>query len=137
MHRYLIAVLAAIVLVLAAFWTLPVLKREAMARNCLANMKSIGAVAHSWSFENQDHAPTNWLCFSTDLVTPKMMLCPADSRRIAASDWLGFGPENSSYEIVSGGGRWGDSNSVFFRCKVHGHVCLGDGLVLRQAPPLR
>ena len=137
MHRYLIGFALVVALGLLVLWSLPGLRREAVARNCLANMKSMGYAAASWSFENQGNTPTNWLCFSTELVTPKMMLCPADSHRVAVSGWASFGPENSSYEIVSGGGRWGDPKRVFFRCKVHGYVCLGNGLVLRQAPNLQ
>jgi hypothetical protein len=80
-------------------------------------------------------APTNWVCFSTELISPELMLCPADCNRTAATAWAGFGPENTSYEIVGPGGLWGSSNRVFFRCKVHGYVCLADGSVSRQAPP--
>lgn len=44
----------------------------------------------------------------------------------AAMKWIV--PENISYEIVSKGGHFG-SQEVFARCKIHGHVCFGDGRV--------
>jgi hypothetical protein len=137
MRRPLIAISVVVGLVAVACWALPALKRGVMARNCLANMKSMGYAATVWSHDHNGTAPTNWLCFSTELTTPKMMLCPGDTSRIRVAEWAKFGPENTSYEIIDGGGRWGDSNGVFFRCKLHGHVCMGNGMVLRHAPPPR
>jgi hypothetical protein len=137
MRRRVIAISVVVGLVAAVCFALPSVKRGLMARNCLANMKSIGYAATVWSQDHNGASPTNWLCFSTELITPKMMLCPGDPGRTSVSEWARFGPENTSYEIVEGGGRWGDSNRVFFRCKLHGYVCMGDGLVLRQAPPPR
>lgn len=133
-RRYLIAFFVVITLTVG-IWALPRFKREVAARNCLANMKSMGYGATVWAQENSNNAPTNWLCFSEQLVTPKMMLCPADSQAMPAQDWAAFGPENTSYEILGGGARWGESNRVFFRCTIHGHVCLSDGSVLRRTPP--
>ena len=135
MRRRVIAISVVLGLVAATCCALPSLKRVLMARNCLAKMKSMGYAATVWSTDHSGTAPTNWLCFSTELITPKMMLCPGDSGRTSVAEWANFGLENTSYEIIKGGGRWGDSNRVFFQCKLHGYVCMGNGLVLRHAPP--
>ena len=134
-RRYLIALFAALALVAATLLVWPALRRAMMSRNCLANMKSMGYEATVWAKRNGGTAPTNWLCFSDELISPKMMLCPADSGTSPALNWTSFGPQNTSYEILSAGGRWGDANRVFFRCRIHRYVCLADGSVLRQAPP--
>lgn len=133
-RRFLIAFFAVIALVLVGAWTLPKLEREVLARNCVANMKSIGYQATVWARRNGNTAPTNWMCFSDELITPKMMICPADSRTTPVREWTSFRPESTSYEILGGGGCWNDRTRVFFRCRVHGYVCLADGLVSRKGP---
>lgn len=134
MRGRVIVILAIVLAIGLALSALPVLKRGLLARNCLDNMKSMGYAAGIWSLGHAGASPTNWLCFSTELITPRMMLCPADSGRAAATEWANFGPENTSYELAIAGGPWGNSNRVFFRCKVHGYVCLADGSVSRHAP---
>jgi hypothetical protein len=134
MRRRNISILIALTVSLFLF-ALLALKRELRARNCLANIKSMGCAAYTWSQNHGGGAPTNLLCFSTELVTPKMMLCPADSTRTASKEWASFGSENTSYELVGAEGAWGSSNRVFLRCKVHGYVCFADGSVSRRAPP--
>jgi hypothetical protein len=63
----------------------------------------------------------------------RWMICPADVSRHCASNWSSFTPENSSYEIVSPGIALEDTNSVFLRCRVHGHVSYADMTVFDGA----
>ncbi len=128
-----VILITVLVLAVAAIWGFSRMQPAAHARACLQNMKSISGAARLWAERHESNLPTNWICFSTDLVTPKLMVCPADSIRTPVADWARFGPDNSSYEMLGGGVRFDEPNRVFFRCKVHGYVCLCDGVVLRQA----
>ena len=137
MHRRLIAIPIAVLLIGAALWVFPAAKRETLSRSCLGNMKSMGYAATVWAKQHGNTTPTNWLAFSEELISARLMLCPADAGRTPASTWSTFGPGNTSYEIVGADGRWGDSNRVFIRCKVHGHVGLADGSVCPRLSSLK
>ncbi|MCX6902967.1 MAG: hypothetical protein NTW03_05725 [Verrucomicrobia bacterium] len=49
------------------------------------------------------------------------------------SDWPAFTSENCTYEIVSPGMRSDETNKVFMRCTIHGHLGYGDGSFLDGA----
>ena len=49
--------------------------------------------------------------------------------RQAAANWVTFTPADSSYEIVTPGLPDGDTNGVFLRCKIHGHLGYADATV--------
>ena len=58
----------------------------------------------------------------------------ADARAAVAATltWDNFNPSQSSYEYVTHGlteSTAGLEQKVLFRCRIHGHVCLGDGHV--------
>jgi hypothetical protein len=71
------------------------------------------------------------------LVTTKVLVCPADQERLALPlpDWADVDDDSSSYEYPgkSFATLPGDSDSVLFRCRIHGHTCHADGSV-RQEP---
>lgn len=75
-----------------------------------------------------DRYPTHLTYLSNYLAT-KWMICPSDSSRRAASDWASFTPGHSSYELVTPGLVRTDTNSVFLRCRVHGHMAYSDHTV--------
>jgi hypothetical protein len=66
---------------------------------------------------------------SNELIMTKILICPAEHKRQPAASWASFTSENSSYEILVGGLRDGDTNGVFLRCKIHGHLGYADGTV--------
>ena len=108
---------------------LPHLRQRAESVSCGNQMASIALVARFWAEDHDHYLPTNFLCLSNELSTPRLLTCPSDHASPQAVDWSSFGTANSSYEIVSPRVVESDTNSVFFRCKVHGHLGYGDGTV--------
>ena len=63
-------------------------KAESVA--CINNLKQIGLAARIWANDNSDNSdvfPSNWLMMTNELATPKILICPSDKGRSAASDW--------------------------------------------------
>lgn len=117
---------AAIVLLIVAIFLLLFIpglktaKRRALAENCRDNLKMIGLAYRTWSTGSSDSYPQaveikyggskEWVSagqlfrhFSTmsnELITPKILLCPADyERRDSTSFSLGFSNTNISYFV--------------------------------------
>ena len=112
-------VVIAIIAILAAL-LLPALaraKEQAKLTECINNLKQVGIGLRLWSNDN-DHlfqwrvdwteggslnAP-EWIdhyrVASNELVTPKILVCPKDTVRVLAPDWLSIaGLDNVSYFV--------------------------------------
>jgi hypothetical protein len=100
-------------------------KKQAQAASCAGMLFPLTFGAREWAEENGDRYPTNFLYLSNQVST-RWLICPSDSVRHAAADWSSFTPEHSSYELVSPGIAQADTNSVFLRCRVHGHMSYAD-----------
>jgi hypothetical protein len=110
----------------AAGWA----KRWAQSMSCGNYMCSICFAARTWAVDNSGKMPSDFLSMSNELSTPRVLICDADRSRRAASNWAGFTPDQSSYEIVKFDLRDGDTNGVFLRCRVHkDHIGYADGTV--------
>jgi prepilin-type N-terminal cleavage/methylation domain-containing protein len=176
----------AIIAILAAL-LLPALERgysRAKRAACASNLKQTGTALHAWAHDHNDLFPmqvsTNqrgtlefaeqgrvnpdvaftfrhFQALSNELVTAKVLVCPADRRRVAASDVASLRNENVSYWInpgaafggtdspvagdrnvrTSGRTEWtfiqfGSSDVVEFSADLHGHrgnVLFGDAHV--------
>jgi hypothetical protein len=66
---------------------------------------------------------------SVELASPRMLICPGDHSRQPATNWSAFDSSHSSYEVVTTNLLAGDTNGVFMRCKIHGHLGYADGTV--------
>ncbi len=100
--------------------------RRAQASSCAGRMFPFTFVALQWmSDESSRHFPTNLTYLSND-VPLRWMICPCETSRTVATSWSSFTPEHSSYELVSPGMAERDTNSVFLRCRIHGHLAYGD-----------
>jgi hypothetical protein len=119
----LVAIIAAIALVA------PLMKRRAESLGCGNYMVSIGCAARLWAEEHGGRFPSDLLSMSNELVAPKILICPGDHSRSRAASWATFTPTESSYEIVTPGLQESDTNSVFLRCKIHGHLGYADTTV--------
>src|ERR1051326_1783531 len=105
-------------------------KAESVA--CINNLKQIGLAARIWANDNSDNSdvfPSNWLMMTNELATPKILICPSDKGRSAASDWRQFSPANVRYEFLNPNGTDRQPTAVLARCPIHNHVCLSDGSV--------
>jgi len=109
-----IAILAAMLLP-----ALAAAKRKAQRINCVSNLKQIGLAFRVWEGDNNDRYPmavpmaqggaqeatasantspfpvggyfvTNFLVMSNELSTPKVIVCPSDTRT-AQTNWMGSG----------------------------------------------
>lgn len=97
---------------------------------CVSHEKQICLAAIMWSQDrNARELPSDFLCFSNELVSPGILVCPEDRKHRKATSWASFTPANSSYEIVSPGVAADGTNS-FIRCPIHGHIGLADGSVV-------
>ena len=130
-HRSVIGLGAAVVAVgaLIAFAVLRACRpyaESAMCGNCMA---SIGCVALLWAEEHDGHLPPSLRSMSKVIASPRILICPGDRTRKPAKDWSSFTASNSSYELVRPTPRAHDTDGVFLRCKVHGHLGYADATV--------
>ncbi|MBI5396763.1 MAG: hypothetical protein HZA91_15825 [Verrucomicrobia bacterium] len=120
-----ILALIAVALAIAA----PLAKRKGESVQCGNCMASIGCVARWWASGHDGHLPSVLASMSNEVIATKFLICPGDHSRQPAASWATFTPADSSYEIVTPGLSDGDSNGVFLRCKVHGHLGYADATV--------
>lgn len=105
-------------------------KSRAQTINCVSNLKQIGLAARIYSNDHKEVLPPDFLTMSNELATPKVLVCPADSRRTRATTWGECSPANISYEYLTPGATETDVlQKPVFRCPIHGNVCYGDGSV--------
>jgi len=120
----------ALVVVAAAFVLIARSARQKVESvQCGNYMSSIGCAARLWANDHDEHLPLDLLSMSNELNTPKILICPGDHSRQRAANWESFTSAQSSYEIVIPGLKDGDTNGVFLRCKVHGHLGYADSTV--------
>ena len=76
----------------------------------------------------------HFLVMSNELSTPKILVCPADTKQ-AALDWQGLQAGNVSYQVRSGESVVDtDPQQVLAVCPIHNNVLRVDGSVQRQGP---
>jgi hypothetical protein len=80
-----------------------------------------------WALDNEDLFPTNFLCMSNELNTPKILVCPADTNRFVAANFSTYADANCSYEMFNGSDK--EPAQVLTRCPIHGNIGLCDGSV--------
>lgn len=137
---------------------LPALSRakgRAQEINCRNNMRQMALACKIWAVDNGNQFPFNvstnkggtlefatpsesggdpngyrhLTVMSNELSVTKILICPADTKK-AAPDFSSLGPENVSYEIMSGPDVT-DNNpeQVLARCPIHHHEARVDGSV--------
>jgi len=128
-RRIIIFATILIAIVVAVGLATPMVKRKAESISCGNFMSSIGCAARFWAGDNDGYLPSDLLSISNELITTKILICPGDHARQAAHRWDLFTLANSSYEIVTPNLLDGDTNGVFLRCKIHGHIGYADATV--------
>ncbi len=104
---------------------------EAESTACVNNLKQLGLSLRVWALDNENMTPPNLLDMTNEMVSPKLLVCPADRGREAARDWASYTSANCSYEYLAASAPdvGAEPMRVAFRCPIHGHVCLCDGSV--------
>ena len=129
-RRDVVFLLLGIILLLVAVILagIPRLKKHLESVNCGNQMSSIGCAVRIWSEDNTNCLPVDFLSMSNEVSMPKILICPSDDSRHAASDWNSFTGTNCSYQILTPGILYNDTNA-FFRCLIHGYLGYADGTV--------
>ena len=102
-------------------------RERAMRIQCVNNLKQIGLAARMWAQDHNDVYPTNFVCMSNELNTPKILVCPADTNRVSAASFSSFTDANCSYDLFFA--TESEPEQVLSRCHVHNNVGLSDGSV--------
>ncbi len=102
---------------------------------CVNNMKQIGLAARIWSNDHNDTYPPDFLTMSNELYSPKILVCPNDSTKTSAPNWVQFRPsQNVTYEFLTPGAKEADiMTQAAFRCPIHNNITLGDGSVQQSS----
>ena len=108
---------------------LKALQEQAFSTACINNLKQLGLAARVWATDNENVLPPDILSMTNEMTTPKILVCPADTRRQAAASWASWSGANCSYEHLAPSGSDTEPQRVLFRCPIHGHVTLSDGSV--------
>ena len=116
-RRDVIFVALGILLLLVA--ALPKLKRHAEAVACGNYMSSICFAATMWADDNGNRMPADFLSMSNELATPRVLICPGDHSRQAATNWASFAVEKTSYNIIAPALSGDDTNTAYLRCVIH------------------
>lgn len=136
-------------------------KTKAQSIACINNMKQINLAARIWSTDHEDKFPfqvstskggTLELCerggggydrnayrhfqvLSNELSTPKLLLCPSDSKTVATG-FADLQSWNVSYEMRTGASVIDQNPSeVILYCPIHHHKGLVDGSVQNGKKP--
>jgi hypothetical protein len=121
-RRLIVTLLVAVTIVAIAFVVRArASQRRAHSQICAGRLFPFTFVAWQWMHDAETNRfPTTLMYLSND-VPLRWLICPSDRSRRCATNWSAFTLENSSYELVSPGIAPSDTNSVFLRCRVHGH----------------
>jgi hypothetical protein len=104
-------------------------REKAMSINCINNLKQIGLAAKLWALDHKANYPPDFLSMSNELNTPKILVCTADTNRVAAATFAAYTDANCTYELLAPSGSDLEPTRVLTGCPVHGHVGLCDGSV--------
>jgi hypothetical protein len=114
-------------------------KAKAQQINCVNNLKQIGLGARVWATDHNGKFPPDFISMSSELGSPKVLVCPADSSITPAAKWSEFTADKVSYEYVEPeyDQNQQDPGTIVFRCPIHGSVGLGDGSVQQRGGRMR
>lgn len=117
-------------------------KGKAQTVSCVSNLKQVALAARMWSGDHNEILPPDFLTMSNELNTPKILVCASDNSKTRAENWSDFdASQNVTYEFVTPNIKEPDleaaSQTVIFRCPIHGNVAMADGSVHQRGSPGR
>lgn len=102
---------------------------RASSIRCINNLKQLGLAARIWANDNADVLPPDLASMPDEISSPRVLVCPADTARLAAANWASFTMANCSYQYLAASASVAEASRIAFRCPIHGHICLCDGSV--------
>lgn len=138
--------MVAVVLLLAVA-AAPHVRDRIGAERCGKRLVVIHEAAQAWAKAHDGQLPSGFAQISTELGSPRLLICPGDESRYAASDWQSWGAVNSSYDIAAPAVYAKDvppevrqllQRPFYVACKVHdsGVDLMGNVIVARPPMPL-
>lgn len=104
-------------------------RERAQSIACVNNLKQLALAVRIFATDHDDVSPPDYLSISNEIHVPKLLTCPADTARSAATSWHTLSPDAISYEYLAPGASADEPQRVLFRCPIHGSVALMDGSV--------
>ncbi|MCZ7636350.1 MAG: hypothetical protein M5U12_10125 [Verrucomicrobia bacterium] len=99
---------------------LPERVRAVQAFQCLENLQSLEMAITTWTLEHPGQLPPDLQSLSNRLLSPRVLVCPADSARSPASDWGTLTATNVSYVYEPSPAGEAGLPTAEIRCLVHG-----------------
>lgn len=96
------------------------LHRYAESRNCAIQLAAICSAGKVWAGGHEGKFPLNFPSASNELASARILICPSDKARLTGGRACSFA--DVTYELVSPGVSVSDTNAVFVRCPIHGHL---------------
>lgn len=121
----------------AAAEALAAARAKAQRIACVNNLKQLGLAVRVWATDHNDTFPPDVVSLSNEIVSTKVLVCPADEGRQPAPDWASFTPAHTSYEYLAPLGSDLEPLRVMFLCPLHNNITLGDGSVQQLTPEQR
>ena len=104
-------------------------KQRAQAIACVNNLKQIGLAARIYAKDHGKVFPPDFVAVKDELVTPKILFCPAAPGGAQARTWEELNPTTISYQFQNPGGDESDPQKLLTTCPIHGNYGLSDGSV--------
>jgi len=137
-----LSLMACTVLVLLGFlaWGAVSAKRRAQAMSCGSNLKSVALGSRLYSNDHNDTLAKSLIELSNEVVTPKVLICPADGERKSANAWKKLNAipwsqlttNDITYEWMARGEPDTNANRIILLCPIHGFTARADGSVRDQ-----
>lgn len=124
----------------------PTLRDRIGAERCGKRLVVIHEAAQTWAKAHDGQLPSDFAQISTELGSPRLLICPGDESRYAASDWRSWAAVNSSYDIAAPAVYAKDmppevrqflQSTFYLACRVHrsGVDLMGNVIVARPPMP--
>jgi prepilin-type processing-associated H-X9-DG protein len=138
-------------------------KQAKAVERCTSNLETIGMAFKQWAVDHEDQfpwgisitnggtmelskrgvdnldpSPIHFEVISNELESPRVLICPADSKHKPVFQFRNLRSNNVSYELHTGS-RVSETNAdqVLAVCPIHGNVLMCDGSVEQQTPRKR